>query len=333
MPSFLRHLFPKKSKASDHSSSVPQQKTSNTFIPKSKMAYKNVALVGASGNIGKIILEGLIADGSFNITVISRKDSSATFPSSVTVYKSDFSEADLQAAFKGQDAVISALGATGFGEQKKLVDSAISAGVKRFLPSEFSSSSQDAAVLQLLPLFGQKSELIEYLKSKESAGFSWTGVASSILFDWGLSNGFLEYDLANKTATIWDGGNKKFTLTNEKDLGAATAAVLKKPEETANKYLFISSVETTQNEILAALEEATGTKWTVNNTTTKEQVDAALQKLGAGDFSGALALVRATSYSNTPGLKSNYAKDEVLSNDLLGLKPTSVVETVKLVAA
>lgn len=109
--------------------------------------------------------------------------------------------------------------------------------------------------------------------------------------------------------------------------------MLKKSEETANKYLFISSVETTQNEILAALEETTSTKWTVNNTTTKEQVDVALQKLGAGDFSGAFALVRATSYSNTPGLKSNYAKDEVVSNNLLGLKPASVTETVKLVAA
>lgn len=126
----------------------------------------------------------MVADGSFNTTVISRKDSSATFPSKVTVYKSDFSEGDLEAAFKGQDAVISALGAASFGEQKKLVDAAIRAGVKRFIPSEFSASSQNAAVLQLLPLFGQKAELIEYLKTKQSANFSWTGIATSLLFDW-----------------------------------------------------------------------------------------------------------------------------------------------------
>ncbi|UKZ75616.1 hypothetical protein TrVFT333_003304 [Trichoderma virens FT-333] len=295
------------------------------------MAYTNIALVGASGSIGKIILEGLISAGGFNITVISRKDSSATFPSGVAVFKSDFSDSDLQSAFKGQDAVISALGATNFGKQKKLIDAAIDAGVKRFLPSEFSSSSQDTAVLQLLPLFSQKSDIIEYLKTKESAGFSWTGVATSLLFDWGLGNGFLEYDLANKIATIWDDGDKSFTLTNEKDLGAAVASVLKKPEETSNKYLFVSSVETTQNEILAALEEATGTKWAVNRTTTKEQVDTALKKLGAGDFSGAFALVRATSFSNTPNLKSNYSRDEALSNNLLGLQPVSVADTVKRV--
>ncbi|KAM0257006.1 hypothetical protein ACHAQJ_004599 [Trichoderma viride] len=293
------------------------------------MSYRNVAIVGAGGNIGKIIFDALVADGSFNITVLSRIDSSAVFPSGVSVYKSDFSDADLRFAFKGQDVVISTLGATGFGEQKKLVDAAVGAGVKRFLPSEFSSNSQDTAVLQLLPLFGQKSELIEYLKAKQSTGLSWTGVASSLLFDWGLSNGFLEYDLTNKTATIWDDGDRKFTLTNEKDLGVAVTSILKKPEETANKYLFISSVETTQNEILAALEEATCAKWVTNNTTTKAQIDTTLQKLGAGDFSGAFALVRATVFSTTPGLKSNYAKDQTLSNDLLGLKPTNVTETVK----
>lgn len=147
----------------------------------------------------------------------------------------------------------------------------------------------------------------------------------------GLRTGFLEYDIANKTATIWDGGNKTFTMTNEKDLGKAVAAVLQRPEETANRYLFVSSVETTQNEILAALENATGAKWTVNNTTTEEQIHAAVQKLGAGDFSGAYALVRATAYGCTPGLKSNYVTDEVLSNKLLGLELASVAETVNLV--
>ena len=80
--------------------------------------------------------------------------------------------------------MISAVGATGFNEQKALVDAAIHAGVKRFIPSEFSANSQNEAVLQLLPLFGQKNDLIKYLKSKESSGLTWTGIATSGLFDW-----------------------------------------------------------------------------------------------------------------------------------------------------
>lgn len=102
----------------------------------------------------------------------------------MTVLKTDYSDESLEAAFKGKDVVISAVGATGFGEQKKFVNAAIRAGVKRFIPSEFSVNSQNDAVLQLLPLFGQKKELIEYLKSKEADGLTWTGIASSALFDW-----------------------------------------------------------------------------------------------------------------------------------------------------
>jgi hypothetical protein len=80
--------------------------------------------------------------------------------------------------------VISAVGATGFGEQKKLIDAAIAAGVSRFIPSEFSSDALNDVVLKLLPLFGQKREVIEYLRSKESDSFTWTGIATSGLFDW-----------------------------------------------------------------------------------------------------------------------------------------------------
>lgn len=98
--------------------------------------------------------------------------------------KTNLSSESLEAVFKGQDAVVSVVGATAFPEQKKFVDAAIRAGVKRFIPSEFSASSQNAAVLQLLPLFGQKKELVEYLKSKEGDGLTWTGIASSCLFDW-----------------------------------------------------------------------------------------------------------------------------------------------------
>jgi hypothetical protein len=138
----------------------------------------------ASGSIGKIILDGLIASSQFEITAISRKESEATFPPGVALLKTDYSETDLETAFKGKDVVISAVGASAFGEQKKFVDAAVRAGVKRFIPSEFSVNSQNEAVVQLLPLFGQKKQLIEYLKSKETDGLTWTGIATSGLFDW-----------------------------------------------------------------------------------------------------------------------------------------------------
>lgn len=64
------------------------------------------------------------------------------------------------------------------------MDAAVQSGVKRFLPSEFSCNSQDGAVIELLPLFQQKADVIQYLKSKESTGLTWTSLVTSLLFDW-----------------------------------------------------------------------------------------------------------------------------------------------------
>lgn len=116
--------------------------------------------------------------------MLSRSSSDATFPAGFAVRKSDYSEADLISAFKGQDAVVSVVGMGGFTEQKKFIDAAIAAGVKRFIPSEFSSNTLSPAVLQLLPVFGQKLEILEYLKTKESSSFTWTAIWTALLFDW-----------------------------------------------------------------------------------------------------------------------------------------------------
>jgi nucleoside-diphosphate-sugar epimerase len=171
------------------------------------------------------------------------------------------------------------------------------------------------------------------LKTKESSTFSWTAIWSALLFDWGLSNGFLEFDVANKTATIWDDGNSRFTLTNADQLGDAVVATLERPAQTANKNLYVASAEVSQNEILAAFEVETGSKWTVKHTTTKEEVSAAQEKLARGDLSGAFALVRATSFATIPDLRANYLKDEEFSNDLLGLKFEPVATTIARVVA
>ncbi|KAL4999810.1 hypothetical protein BDV10DRAFT_183958 [Aspergillus recurvatus] len=293
---------------------------------------KNITLVGASGSIGQILLAALLETSDFKVSVLTRSSSTASFPAGVTVRKSDFSPSDLREALTGQDAVISAVGATGFAEQKKLIDAAVAAGVTRFIPSEFSADSQNDAVLALLPLFGQKKEVIEYLKGKEEE-ISWTGIACSGLFDWGIANGFLGYDIGSRTATIWDDGSKRFTFTNQRQLGRALVSVLRHPEATANQYLYISSVETSQNEILAALEKATRSSWTAQHTTTGAEVSDATAKLQKGDFSGALTLVRATAYGDIPRLGSNYASDQSLANGLLGLEEDEVEETIQRVVS
>lgn len=98
--------------------------------------------------------------------------------------ESDLSPESLASIFKGQDAVISVIGGTGFGDQKSYIDAATKAGVKRFFPSEFGINGQSKAVQQLTPFFAVKQEILDYLVEKEKEGLTWTGLICGILFDW-----------------------------------------------------------------------------------------------------------------------------------------------------
>jgi hypothetical protein len=84
-----------------------------------------------------------------------------------------------------------------------------------------------------------------------------------------------------------------------------------------------------QNDILSALEKATGSKWAVTKTTTEKEISEAVERLGKGDSTGAFALVRATGFGNTQGIRANYVKEEELANELLGLQLESVENTVR----
>lgn len=107
-----------------------------------------------------------------------------TYPPTVQVRKSEFSDHELESAFTGQDVVISVVGMAALTDQKRYIDIAVKVGVKHFMPSEFGANASNDAVLELLTIFQGKRDVYEYLKTKESKDFSWTALGTSILLDW-----------------------------------------------------------------------------------------------------------------------------------------------------
>lgn len=73
----------------------------------------------------------------------------------------------LKSAFQGQDAVVSLVASSVLASQTQLIDAAIAAGVKRYIPSEFGSNTLDPRVLEAVPIFQGKVDVRDYLKSKE----------------------------------------------------------------------------------------------------------------------------------------------------------------------
>lgn len=92
-------------------------------------------------------------------------------------------EDQLVAKLKGQDAIVQVAFADP-AKSKSLIDAAIKAEVKTIIASEFGSDTSDDAVVKKLPFFGQKREVLEYLKTKESSGLFWSGIINGAFFDW-----------------------------------------------------------------------------------------------------------------------------------------------------
>lgn len=75
--------------------------------------------------------------------------------------------------------------------QTKLIDAAIAAGVKRYIPSDFALNTPEIGAMEkVLPglyiRLKPKQTVIEYLMKQADAHpeFSWTAVGSGPLFDW-----------------------------------------------------------------------------------------------------------------------------------------------------
>ena len=120
----------------------------------------------------------------FDVTVVTRPSSSASYPDNVKIAKISYSEAELVKVLEGQDAIVSAVGPMGFLEQKTFIDAAVKASVKRFIPAEFSSSTLNDVARQVVPVFEFKKQVLDYLKEKEPTGLTWTGLATGPLLDW-----------------------------------------------------------------------------------------------------------------------------------------------------
>lgn len=289
------------------------------------MSLKNVIIIGAGGNLGPSVLRAFLSS-SFNTSVLSREGSNSTFPSDVNVLRANYDSFNsLKQAFQGQDAVISLVGGSALGDQNKLIDAAIAAGVKRFIPSEFGSNTPNPKTRAIVPIFNAKTETVDYLRSKEDS-ISWTSVITGPFFDWGLKVGFLGFNAQDKTATIVDSGSATFSTTNLGLVGEAVVKALENPGATKNQYVYISGFQISQNEILATAEKITGEKWTVSKISAKDRIAKGNELLQKGDFSGLGPLIQAITFGDE---QLGDLKPSGLWNEKLGLEQESLEDSIK----
>jgi len=292
-------------------------------------SLRRVSLVGGSGKLGSHILKALQADSTLDVTVVTRTNSSNTFPPNSKIVKvSDgYPDNEMTDAFKGQHAVVLCLGFAAEQYHASLVDSSIKAGVKHLIASAYGGNDRSREAQELFPIAAQKGKIIAELKAREQPGWSWTAICCGLFFDFSLSMGFFGINPAEHKAIIWDSGDVKFSATNVPVIGQAVAKVLSKPEATANRSVYISSCETSMNEILEAYKKATGvTDWDVSHVKWDEEVAQGKEMMTSGNMWGMAKLALAVEVKE--GFGADFAAEGLLDNELLDIPRDTVDATV-----
>ena len=287
------------------------------------MTIQNVVLIGAGGNIGSHILAALTA-ANFNVTILSLASSKSSFPDhKVVTVADDYPHADLVAAFKGQDAVVSPVTITpgyqkidGTG-QYSFINAAIEAGVQRYIPSEFGHDHRNAASVELSELIAEKAKVFRYLESKQSQ-ISWTIVPSGPFYDFDLKIGFCGINVKENKATVTAGGNTKYSCSTMPQVGDAVAAILKHDKETANQFVNLESFATTQNETLALVQKVTGKEFAVEHQSGEVLIEGSKAGIKAGNFFANYGLIQAADF--IPGYGAEWSEEAAKWRQILGLK-------------
>ena len=160
---------------------------------------KNVALVGASGNLGSLVPKSLIEACRFNITILTRQESSssASFPKdlSITIKQGSYEDPSfLASAFANIEAVVLALHWSAVPVTEiHLIEAAAAAGVRWIFPAEFGSDTGNEVMVSAVPLHPPK--IAPRVKAEE-VGSRWIGVVTNPWFDfvsW-VASGYLDSD-------------------------------------------------------------------------------------------------------------------------------------------
>lgn len=224
----------------------------------------------------------------------------------------------LETALRGQDALVSAIAFEAIQEQENLVEAAVNAGVRRMVPSEYGNDTLNPK-LATVPIYQPKIAIRERCERRaaEKPSFSWTTIqnASFLGPDWTLD--FI-VDVKEWKCDVKDGGDVLFCATTYDDIAQAAVGILTDLDETANRPVRISSINTTQNEIIAMAKELGATEgWNITYSKTEEQEVEARRRWAEGDRSEEVVAMFINRAFIGEGWGGYFP---VLDNELLGLR-------------
>lgn len=242
--------------------------------------------------------------------------------------RSDFSPASLKAAFAEQDLVISTNAGGDSEQQNAIIDAALVAGVRRFMPHEFGHDTLNKGIEKRILKTAGRAKVIEHLRkaATDNPDFGWVGVATGYTLDTGLISGNLGFDMEWHSATIHGIGTETFAASSLQRVGHVVARVIFHWEAVKNQYIYAAGVLTSANEILRSAEKVTQREFTVGNYDVEDCIKEGEARIQRGyPDSGMFLLERSILYDEQLGAAEPFELRS--SNEVLQLMSESV-ETI-----
>lgn len=301
---------------------------------------RKIAILGASGTLGKPLLAALLASpAAHTITVVQRTDATSTFAPRVRVLKGDlFSESFLASAFTGQDVVVLMPPLPHIiSLQEPAVRAAAQVGVPYVFPAEFGPDPFATALIRDNDLLQSKNRIRNLVE--ELGVSSWVSIVVGPWIEYGVGFGLWGVDAKARKATIWNGAEGKVNSASAKYAGEALAAALNLPEadlaKVKNGAIYTPSLRFTQRELLAAAQKLTGGEWTVEERPVQDVVREYEEGLAKGDETAGHAKFFATHAMEGSGADFEDKIDRALQKKLkaLGLGEESLEDAIRATLA
>lgn len=283
------------------------------------------------GFLGTVVVEQLVQSG-FSVTVLSRSQASVPHvPSGVSIVQVDYDSSDsITSALAGQDVVVNTMSSAAMVNQKLIIDAAIAAGVKRYVPADYGTFTADAAAHELAVIMPM-ADVQNYLKTKAAEGaLEWTVFQTGVFLDMMVTVAPLAFDPAAKSIQWYDDGEAEFSASTTRTIGRAIAAALKKPDETKNRVVFVHDIVLTQKKLVALGKRyvAAGPEWSETRIDTAEEILRTVDRLSSGQFDMMTMIAQLKAGLLSGKYRSVYKKTD---NELLGLEKFSEEDLVELV--
>ncbi|KAL7921429.1 hypothetical protein ACQKWADRAFT_295760 [Trichoderma austrokoningii] len=310
----------------------------------SESIIKKIVWYGQGARLGSRVLQRIAALEKYDITFIGRKEPSEykNVPEGVPIVQVDLKDhMSLVKALTGADAVVIFTQFNPGGDldivQLALINAAIEAGVKLFVPSEWApdtAGGNGATVARVgpntlppTPAIASKRVVHNYLLARSAANqidFVSLHVGNLLI---NLS-AFASVDMNKRTASLGDGGHGLISVSSIDTLTKGLDSLLTKYPKFKNDFFYICDGETSLQRLVKTFREASETKepWTITSFSIADRKRQADENMRNGIFTNQ-EFAAVLTFPFTGGLTVWQNPD----NERLGLEPPSDGRAQKVV--